>query len=99
MPERIADQDRVDAGVIEQARHRRVVRGQHGDLLAARFFSLRSGTRILEGAHGRLRRLHRIAANVFVSHAVSASLTSLLTLRSVSEAYSLTSPVMAGTSR
>jgi hypothetical protein len=35
--ERIADEDDVDAGAIEQAGHRRVVRRQHGDLLARLF--------------------------------------------------------------
>ena len=99
--ERIADEDDVDAGAIEQAGHRRVVRRQHGDLLARLFL-------LTELRNANAAAAHRvpltapsvlIAANVFVSHAVSAPLTSLLTLRSVSEAYSVTSPVKAGISR
>ena len=44
--ERVADEERVDSGAIEQPRHRRVVSGQHHDLLARRFIVLKSGTRM-----------------------------------------------------
>ena len=40
--ERVADEERVDARAIEQARHRRVVGGQHHDLLALRVCGRRS---------------------------------------------------------
>ena len=46
-----------------------------------------------------LARGHLIAANVRVNQPDTADDTSLLTLRSVSAPYSLTSPVTAGTSR
>jgi|SRR5271155_3021742 len=36
-PEAVADQQRVDAGVVEDARERRVVGGQHGDWSARGF--------------------------------------------------------------
>ena len=95
---RVADQDARPRRLVQQARHRRVVGGQHGDLLAARLLLLEIGNANPGGAHD-VRRLHRIDANVFFSQSLIAIVTSLLTLRSASVPYSLTSPVMAGTSR
>ena len=43
--ERIADEQRIDAGSIEQTRHRGVIRGEHGDLLAALFLLAESPER------------------------------------------------------
>ena len=49
--ERVADQQHVDAGFVEQPRERGVVRGEHGDLLAALLH-------LPEGLDGDARRLH-----------------------------------------
>ena len=49
--DRIADEQRVNAPLVEQTRHRRVVSGQHGDLLAARLLVLEIGNANPGGAH------------------------------------------------
>ena len=41
--ERIADQNHIDAGAIQQARHREIVRGPDGDLFAAFFHGPKIG--------------------------------------------------------
>jgi len=53
-PEAVADQQRVDAGVVEDARERRVVGGQHGD------WSARGFHRGEIGNANFLRLIHRV---------------------------------------
>ena len=96
--DRVADEHRVHAGLVEQTRHRCVVGRQHGDLLATRLLFLEIGNANPGGAHDASRR-HRIDAKVFFNQSLTAIVMSLLTLRSGSVPYSLISPVMAGTSR
>ena len=91
-----ADMERSEvAGAIHQPRHGRVVRGQHRDPLAAPLALGEIGGPNSAGVH----RGQRIAANVLVSQFPIAETTSVLMFRSVSVAYSATSPVVAGRSR
>jgi hypothetical protein len=44
--QRVADENHIDSGAIQQTRHGRVVGGERGDLLAACLLGLQVGTRI-----------------------------------------------------
>ena len=47
MPERVADEDHVDPGLVDEAGHREVVGGDHRDLLAAQLACAQIGDRDL----------------------------------------------------
>ena len=89
--DRVADEQHVHAGAVEQPRHRGVVGGEHRDLLAAPLLLAQVGH-----AHFGVRSSvsecggrQRTAANVLASQLLTASVTSLLTVRSSRLAYSL----------